>query len=214
MTYRCYLLDERDRISSVFEIRASSNADAIQQARSYAHEAREPFELWHGHALICQEPTSEHDGARLTTSPISRERPSDTDGKLTRISGRVAPMTTNQSTVLFVDDDPIFVYVVRRYFETEGYRVITANSAMAALEQWGKNIINIVITDVCLSLNGPDGGILLGKMLKHEFPDLPIIFVTAYPDHVHNRNDIPGRVFYKPVELSILQQVVEHSLAA
>jgi hypothetical protein len=54
MTSRRYLLNDCDRISSVIEIHAFSNADAIQQARSCAQPQREAFELWHGHAVICR----------------------------------------------------------------------------------------------------------------------------------------------------------------
>jgi hypothetical protein len=56
MSYRCYLLDERDRIKSFIELQALSDAEAATQARHYAKLARRPFELWRGHELICREP--------------------------------------------------------------------------------------------------------------------------------------------------------------
>ena len=122
-------------------------------------------------------------------------------------------MTANPPTVLCIDDDASFAYAVERHFQANGYRVVTANSAMAALEQWEKNIIDIVITDIRLSSDGPDG-VLLAKMIKDESATVPIIFMTAYPDYIAHRKDLPGRVVYKPVELSVLRQVVENSLAA
>lgn len=55
MSYRCYLLDDSDRISSFVELQALSDADAILQARRYAHLVRKAFELWRGRQVICRE---------------------------------------------------------------------------------------------------------------------------------------------------------------
>ena len=118
-----------------------------------------------------------------------------------------------QQTILLVEDDAGFAYAVWRHFEANGYRVVSVDSAMAALEQWESNRIDIVIADIHLSSDGPNG-ILLSQMIKHESGDIPIILLTGYPNLAHDQNDLPGRVIYKPVELSSLQQVVEHSLAA
>jgi len=52
--YRCYLLDESDRIKSFFELQALSDAEAIAQAQQRAQGARMPFELWLGRELICR----------------------------------------------------------------------------------------------------------------------------------------------------------------
>jgi len=38
--YRCYLLDESDRIKSFFELQALSDAEAIAQAQQRAQGAR------------------------------------------------------------------------------------------------------------------------------------------------------------------------------
>jgi len=55
LSYRCYLLDQSDRITSYIALRAISDADAIVEARQYARLARKPFELWRGPQLICHE---------------------------------------------------------------------------------------------------------------------------------------------------------------
>jgi hypothetical protein len=55
-SYRCYLLDHSDRITSFIELRAVSDADATEEARRYAKLARKPFELWRERQLICREP--------------------------------------------------------------------------------------------------------------------------------------------------------------
>lgn len=53
-TYRCYLLDESDRIRSFVEVVAPSDAQAVLQAKRCAKDARRPFELWRGHKIICR----------------------------------------------------------------------------------------------------------------------------------------------------------------
>jgi hypothetical protein len=55
LSYRCYLLDGSDRITSFIELTDVSDANAILQARKYAQLARKPFELWRGHQIICRE---------------------------------------------------------------------------------------------------------------------------------------------------------------
>src|SRR4030095_1368034 len=54
-SYRCYLLDESDHITSYIQLRAVSDANAIAEARRYARLACKPFELWRGRQLICRE---------------------------------------------------------------------------------------------------------------------------------------------------------------
>ena len=54
LTYRCYLLDESDRINSFIEVRSFSDTDATAQAQRHGQLAREPFELWRGRELICR----------------------------------------------------------------------------------------------------------------------------------------------------------------
>ena len=52
--YRCYLMDESDRINSFIELQAVSDAEAILQATRYAQLARKPFELWCGREVVCK----------------------------------------------------------------------------------------------------------------------------------------------------------------
>ncbi len=55
LSYRCYLLDENDRINSYIQVRALCDAEATILARQFAQLARRPFELWRGRELICRE---------------------------------------------------------------------------------------------------------------------------------------------------------------
>lgn len=126
---------------------------------------------------------------------------------------RKAPMPTPTITVLIVEDDVAFAYAAWRHLEANGYRVITVNGALDALAQLENAKIDIVISDVRLAKDGPDG-ILLARMIRQEDANIPIILVTAYPELVQHKKELPGQVFYKPVELSTLRRAVEARLAA
>jgi hypothetical protein len=56
MFYRCYLLDDFDRITSFIALKTASDADAITLAKRYAAFNRKPFELWRGRQVVCRGP--------------------------------------------------------------------------------------------------------------------------------------------------------------
>jgi hypothetical protein len=55
LSYRCYLLDQSDRITSYIALRAISDADAIGKPGNMRDWPASPFELWRGPQLICRE---------------------------------------------------------------------------------------------------------------------------------------------------------------
>jgi len=54
-SYRCYLLDYRDRIQAFIELQAESDDAAVERARELAKLARQPFELWRGTVMVFSE---------------------------------------------------------------------------------------------------------------------------------------------------------------
>jgi len=93
------------------------------------------------------------------------ERWSDADGARREI------------TVLVVDDEPSNLTSLRKIFEREGMRVLTAESAKDALEAARKHRIEVVLTD--LMMPGA-GGLELLKALKEVAPDTEVVLMTAY----------------------------------
>jgi CheY-like chemotaxis protein len=81
--------------------------------------------------------------------------------------------------VLVVDDDANWLRLISK--ELEGYaasfRVSTADSAQKALAVMRQEHIMLLITD--LRMPGMDGFELLSRVLT-DFPDVPVIIVTAY----------------------------------
>ena len=77
--------------------------------------------------------------------------------------------------VLVVDDDPLIRKGLKFNLEKEGYSVLLATNASAALEQASLQRIDVAIIDI--GLPGEDG-LSLCKRLKADY-NLPIIFLTA-----------------------------------
>ena len=115
--------------------------------------------------------------------------------------------------MLVVDDDLTFAYALRRFFEANGYRVVTANGSVNALQAMKDNRFDIVVTDIRFQGAEPDG-LQLAAKINAEAPTLPVICVTAYPELVKG-SPVPSgtKVFSKPVELPVLRQAIQFTLA-
>ncbi len=82
-----------------------------------------------------------------------------------------------QPTVLVVDDEAANVASLERIFQREGMRVLTAESAKAALELARGHRIEVVLTD--LMMPGVTGVELL-RAVKQVSPDTEVVLMTAY----------------------------------
>jgi hypothetical protein len=51
-SYRCYLLDYRDRIHTFIELQADTDDGAVERAREFAKLSGQPFELWRGSNMV------------------------------------------------------------------------------------------------------------------------------------------------------------------
>jgi CRP-like cAMP-binding protein/CheY-like chemotaxis protein len=128
-------------------------------------------------------------------------------------SSELIPPRVQQGTILVIDDDAVFGYAARRYFENSGYRVILAESSTQAIELVRSTRFDVVITDIRLGRGEPDG-LELAALIKNKMPKVPVLFVTAYPELLGGR-PLPGdQVFLKPVEVSQLGRAVKARLAA
>jgi two-component system NtrC family response regulator len=84
---------------------------------------------------------------------------------------------STRRTVLLVDDDLNFRRVVEYQLQEDGYRVLTASSAAAALQQFQTELADVVLTDVKMPVS--DGLELLGR-LKALRAEVPVIVLTAH----------------------------------
>lgn len=81
--------------------------------------------------------------------------------------------------VLIVDDDRIWLKAIKKQFESyaEIFSTLTAGDGEEALEVLKSRMISLVVTD--LQMPGMDGLTLLAK-LSENYPDIPVIIMTAY----------------------------------
>jgi len=86
-------------------------------------------------------------------------------------------LTADAWTVLVVDDESANVTSLRKIFEREGFRVLTAESARPALELARQHKIEVVLTDLMMP---GTSGLELMRALKQVHPDLEVVMMTAY----------------------------------
>jgi CheY-like chemotaxis protein len=104
--------------------------------------------------------------------------------------------------ILVVDDEEAVGYVFDRYLTIKGYRVSVAYSGEQAVEAFGRDTPDLVITDY--KMPGMNGDELL-RRLRALDPRLPAIMISANPIDVGPTLD-GVRFFPKPVSLETLAE--------
>lgn len=79
--------------------------------------------------------------------------------------------------VLIVDDDKEFVKLYSLFLRNKGLDVAAAYSAAEAMETLRGSSPDVVVLDVMMEHF--DSGFNVSRDIKQEFPDLPIILMTA-----------------------------------
>ena len=84
-----------------------------------------------------------------------------------------------ESTIMVVDDDHHVLESILLQLSAYGYRVVTAASAVEALDRLDDREIKVVLTDI--RMPGMDGIELAGRI--HDLdPDLPVVIMTAFAE--------------------------------
>lgn len=115
-------------------------------------------------------------------------------------------------TVLIVDDDPDISKMLRRFFETSGYAVITAETGAKAVQAATGQAVSVVLLDLGLP---DDSGLAVLNKIKQAKPGLPIIMVTGDNDEEVAQKAVElGAWDYvtKPIDLEFLRNIVRLSL--
>lgn len=98
--------------------------------------------------------------------------------------------------VLVVEDDAFVRGLVASLLEDAGFRVVTADSASAALAALDEVDPDAAVLDIELG-SGPNG-VDLAQVLIREFPHLALVFLTqvASPDLIGLKETVPARAAY------------------
>ncbi|MGC8845616.1 MAG: response regulator [Candidatus Hydrogenedens sp.] len=91
--------------------------------------------------------------------------------------------------ILFADDEPVVLQVTTKMLEKLGFTVITAKDGREALQLFNehKNKFSAIILDITMPhLDGTD----VARIIRSEFPNLPIFLSTGFLQHTFSENDI------------------------
>ena len=116
--------------------------------------------------------------------------------------------------VLVVDDEPVARDVIARYLITDGHRVVTAVNGQDAIERFGSERFDLLITDHAMpGMNG----LQLAATVREMRAGQPIIMVTGFGDGRGDRgesHDCIDLVMHKPVPRRELRRALVSVLGA
>jgi PAS domain S-box-containing protein len=125
------------------------------------------------------------------------------------------PVRGGTESILMVEDDQALLHVAQLTLEHHGYRVLTAVTAVQALEIWKKERANVELLLTDLILPGGLSGQELADLLKRDKPSLKIIHTSGYNDEVVSRRlrELANSTFLrKPYSARQLAETVRTSL--
>jgi DNA-binding NtrC family response regulator len=83
-----------------------------------------------------------------------------------------------RASLLLVDDEPAVLKVTQKLLERRGYQVVACNSAEEALTWLGREVFDVVLSDVQMP---GIGGLGLLRAVHEQDARLPVILVTGNP---------------------------------
>jgi CheY-like chemotaxis protein len=82
-------------------------------------------------------------------------------------------------SILIVEDEPTVLMLVESILQSAGYETLTAGTLAQAQAILGsEEKVDLVFTDVQLP-DQPEGGILIGEMVRQLRPGVPVVYATA-----------------------------------
>jgi len=117
-------------------------------------------------------------------------------------------MTTEQTTILILDDEPIVSKRLKPSLEKQGYAVEAYTRSADALERIKDKQFNIVITD--LKMEGVDGMQFLTEV-KERYPDTEVIVITGFATMATAKESFNKGIFdflAKPFKLGEISDVI------
>lgn len=121
-------------------------------------------------------------------------------------------MASPSPKLLLVDDDPSLLRLLTLRLEGEGYQVISADSAEAALPLLSKNSVDVVLSD--LRMPGLDGMSLFDEIAKR-YPGLPVVLMTAHgsiPEAVAATQRGVFGFLTKPLNTAELRDILQNAV--
>jgi CheY-like chemotaxis protein len=112
-------------------------------------------------------------------------------------------------TVLFVDDDRTVRDPIAELLRSQGFRVLTAGSSLAAIPILARDHVDVLFTDIVM----PDqDGIELAKQARALQPHIRVIFATGYFSRGASAEKI-GKLLFKPVRAQEIGAAISEALS-
>ena len=117
------------------------------------------------------------------------------------------------TSIMLVEDHPIFAQVLLRFLQERGHLdvVAVANSAEEALEQIPSLALDLVLVDVSLPMRS---GISLVILLHEKYPDLPCVMLSGHrsSQYAHRSLDAGARGYLIKDHAEGILEGIQHVL--
>lgn len=131
-----------------------------------------------------------------------------------RQAGATPTAPGHGETVLVVEDNASLRRVVSRQLRELGYKVLDAESAVAATAVLESEPVDLLFTDVIMT--GGASGIELARQALGRWPGLKVLITSGFPETKLNGNGnapIPARLLSKPYRKDDLARAIREALA-
>ncbi len=123
-------------------------------------------------------------------------------------------MQDGKKVILYVDDEPDFLYAVRVILEANGYEMVEARTAEEGLKVYKDKKPDFVIVD--LMMEEVDAGTSLVKELKALGNTAPVYMLSSVGDNLNMTTDASelglSGVFQKPIQPDTLLSIIKAKL--
>lgn len=117
----------------------------------------------------------------------------------------------SQPSVLIVEDEELLLDIIASEVEEEGFTVLRAMTAEAALRILeGPAVVDVLFTDI--RLPGPMNGWHLAEEARKIRADLPVMYATGYTDE-NPRGVDRAHFFLKPYRIAAVIQTMREICA-
>ncbi|PYS72724.1 MAG: two-component system response regulator [Acidobacteria bacterium] len=124
-------------------------------------------------------------------------------------------MSPEAPQLMVVDDDPVTCDLLCEVFAAEGFASRFVQSSEAAIASLALESPDVLVSDI--RMTKPDDGLALLDHVKHEYPELPVVLMTAFGSvDTAVRAVKQGAFDYvsKPFDINALVATVRRALAA
>ena len=123
-------------------------------------------------------------------------------------------MQDGKKVILYVDDEPDFLYAVRMIVEANGYAMVEARTAEEGLKVYKENNPDFILVD--LMMEEVDAGTSLVKELKALGNTAPVYMLSSVGDNLNMSTDASelglSGVFQKPIDPDTLLSILKAKL--